>query len=167
LAVSGEARGRPRRSIASSSNVCIVNIRGIDRCVGIGQLDRSAPANVRLVTVSALGPIVQQGLCLPSWPIQLTPARKDNAHSFAGDRQFRSEKVHAYEHRYSKCGPEGMAQNLAVNRNLCYSFGMVGSQSRFQPGDGERAIQSRFLQPGARMPHPGKGSQEFFRGWPR
>jgi hypothetical protein len=52
----GEARGRPRRSIASSSNVCIVNIRGIDRCVGIRQLDRSAPANVRLVTVSALGP---------------------------------------------------------------------------------------------------------------
>jgi hypothetical protein len=52
----GEARGRPRRSIASSSNVCIVNIRGIDRCVGIRQLERSAPANVRLVTVSALGP---------------------------------------------------------------------------------------------------------------
>jgi hypothetical protein len=78
------------------------------------------------------------------------------------NRQLRSEKVHAYEHRYSKCGPEGMAQNLAVNRNLCYSFGMVGSQSRFQPGDGERAIQSRFLQPDARMANPGKGSQEFF-----
>jgi hypothetical protein len=55
----------------------------------------------------------------------------------------------------------GISQNLAISRNVWYSFGMVGSQSRFRAADGERAVQSRFPQPGARMAHPGKGSQNF------
>jgi hypothetical protein len=34
--------------------------------------------------------------------------------------------------------------------------------NRLSGGGREPAVQNPFLQPGARMAHPGKGSQEFF-----
>jgi hypothetical protein len=52
-------------------------------------------------------------------------------------------------------------QNLAINQNLWYSFGMVGSQSL--SGDRRKGVaQGRFLQPDARVAQPGEGSQDFF-----
>src|SRR5580704_8772158 len=53
-------------------------------------------------------------------------------------------------------------QNLAISRNLWYSFGMVGSQSRFRATEEKGRRGACFLQPDARVAQPEKGRQDFF-----